>query len=224
MNSTGNDIVSLNAINRSRTKQPGFYSKILSASEQLLYNEPEFAAIPFEHFVWLLWSIKESAFKYLQRSNPDLIFSPTKFIVQQLQMPPGYGITNLETTETEGNGFDSRANHVKGMIKVGTATLYSRSIIYKELISSVVNGNDNFENTSWGIKLISKSHPSFQSTVAREFLVDRLSRLFQMDNCVIGKSSDGFPIVLEGKKELRIPVSLSHHDRLVAYSFQSDDF
>ena len=33
MISAGNDIVALNAINITRTKQPRFYSKILSAAE-----------------------------------------------------------------------------------------------------------------------------------------------------------------------------------------------
>ncbi len=53
MLSTGNDIVALNAINVTRTKQPQFYSKILTPSEAELYNQPDFAALPFEIFVWL---------------------------------------------------------------------------------------------------------------------------------------------------------------------------
>ena len=222
MISTGNDIVSLYATNSTRTKQFGFYSKILSASEQALNNEPELAAFPFENFVWLLWSIKESAFKYLQRINPELVFSPTKFVVKQFQIPFGYSVVNFDSTKTEGIGFDSKSKVVfKGTINFGCYSLYSRSIIYKELIFTVVNGLENFENTYWGVKLINNPSPQYQSMAVREFLSDRLHRLFPMENLVIGKSLHGFPILLKGSKEIAIPVSLSHHDRLIAYSLQT---
>src|ERR1700740_2467205 len=85
MISAGNDVVSLAAIDITRTNQHKFYSKILSDSEIPLYNEFSLAQIPFEHFVWLLWSIKESAYKFLQRNNPGLIFTPVKFVVNDLQ-------------------------------------------------------------------------------------------------------------------------------------------
>ncbi len=228
MTGTGNDIVSLNAINKVRTKQSRFYSKILSPSEETLYSKSAFASIPFENFVWLLWSIKESAFKYLQRTNPDLIFSPTKIIVHRLQTPSAYSVSSFDATELEGIGFDSRdakfcVSTIKGIIAYGPNTFYSRSIIYKELVVSVVNGDANFESTSWGIKWTDKCHPPFQSIAVRKFLVNRLYSLFQMDNLMIGKSSYGFPIVLEGSEEISIPISLSHHDHFVAYSFQSRD-
>ena len=67
MISTGNDIVALGLINKQRTCEPRFYSKILSASEQALYHQSEFTALPFEHYVWLLWSVKESTYKFLKR-------------------------------------------------------------------------------------------------------------------------------------------------------------
>jgi phosphopantetheinyl transferase (holo-ACP synthase) len=220
MTSTGNDIVSLNTINIARTKQSRFYSKILSDTEKALYYEAEFAAIPLENFVWLLWSIKESAYKYLQRNKPELIFTPTKFVVTQLQPPFEYNITNFAATETEGTGFDSE-KVFKGIITFGADTLYTRSLMYRELIVSVVNGDENFENTYWGIKLIDNPDPEYQSMAVRAFLINRLHRLFLLDDLTIGKNALGFPIVLNGGKETDIPVSLSHHDHFVAYSFQS---
>ena len=221
MTSAGNDIVSLNAINSNRTKQSWFYSHILSSTEEAIYEKPEIAALPFEYFVWLLWTIKESAYKYLQRIKPDLIFSPTKFIVQELQIPSGFIVTNFEGSKTEDTGFENNSTIIKGIINVGPDTIFSRSIIYKELITSVVNGDENFENICWGIKLINKSDAQYQSTAVRQLLITRLQRLLRNDNLAIGKSPHGFPILLEGGNETTIPVSISHHDRLVAYSFQS---
>jgi phosphopantetheinyl transferase (holo-ACP synthase) len=220
MLSTGNDIVSLNAINITRTKQPGFYSKILCDAEKSLYKELEPAAIPFENLVWLLWSIKESAYKYLQRIQPGLIFSPAKFVVKQLQRPFEYSVTNFGATEAQGAGFDSNTVF-KSTVTFGPDTLYSRSLMYRELIVTVVNGDENFENTYWGVKLIDKSDPEFQSNAVRAFLVARLNKFFQLDDLIVGKSPDGFPIILKGNEKIGIPVSLSHHDQLVAYSFQS---
>jgi len=219
MNSTGNDIVSLNAIDITRTKQYRFYSKILSTTEKELYRNAKFTAIPFENFVWLLWSIKESAFKYLQRIRPDLIFSPTKFVVKQLHLLSDPIITNFEAKQTEGIGFDGK-DSINGMIAFGAYILYSKSLIYNELIVSVVNCDENFENTAWGIKLIDKSDPHCQSMEVRTLLVNKLNSLFSADNISIGKNSNGVPTVMKENKTLPISVSLSHHDRLVAYSFQ----
>lgn len=157
---------------------------------------------------------------------PDLIFSPTKFIVQQLQFPHGYTVGNFEATETEGIGFDTMdtkyfVDSIKGAIQLGSVTLYSRSFIYKELIVTIVNGDENFENTCWGIKFINKPDPPSQSKAVRIFLMNRLHQLFQKDNLVISKSPYGFPILLEGSEEMPISISLSHHDHFIAYSFQS---
>ncbi|MDB4902835.1 MAG: 4-phosphopantetheinyl transferase superfamily protein [Mucilaginibacter sp.] len=219
MRSTGNDIVSLNAINKTRTKQSGFYSKILSPTEKNLYHESGFAKMPFETFVWLLWSLKESAFKYLQRINPELIFSPIKFAVNHLQLPAGNKIKNFEIKQTEGVGFKNM-DIFKGKIIFGSDILYSISIINPEYIVSIVNGTENFENIGWGIKLIKNSDPNYQSIAVREFLIDKLKTVLQFDNLVIGKNQQGIPIVLkEGSEEETLPVSLSHHHFLVAYSY-----
>jgi phosphopantetheinyl transferase (holo-ACP synthase) len=219
MLSTGNDIVSLNAINKTRTNQPGFYSKILADAERVLYRELEPAGISFENFVWLLWSIKESAYKYLQRNTPGLVFSPTRFVVQRIEPPFGYATTNIESSETEGTGFGNRPV-LKSVITFGSDTLYSKSFIYRELIVSVVNVNDDFGKTNWGVKFISSADPAYQSKAVRLFLLGRLNKLLQLDGLTIDKSPDGIPIVLNHDERIEIPVSLSHHDQWVAYSFQ----
>jgi len=219
MISTGNDIISLNAINITRTKQEKFYSKILSPTEKELYSQAEFAAIPFENFVWLLWSIKESAYKYLKRINPGLVFIPIKFSVKKLLIPHGYALTNFEATQLEGTGFNN-IPALKGIITIGADTLYSNSLIYRELIVSVVNDNENFENVCWGIKLIERADPEYQSTEARKFLAERLQGFLHFYEFVISKNAVGIPTVLKEDGELPVAVSLSHHEGLVAYSFQ----
>jgi len=63
MISTGNDIVAFKAINVTRTKQQNFYSKIITDSEKTLYDEQFSDRLPFEQFIWLALSVKESVFK-----------------------------------------------------------------------------------------------------------------------------------------------------------------
>jgi phosphopantetheinyl transferase (holo-ACP synthase) len=223
MISSGNDIVSLNAINITRTKQYRFYSKILSSTEKALYNQAAFASIPFENFVWLLWSIKESAYKYLKRNSPDLVFIPIKFEVTQLLIPSGYVLANFEGIQMEGAGFGN-IPALKGVVTFGIHTLYSASLLYPELIVSVVNGDENFENVCWGVKLIGENEANNQSIEVRKFLIDRLQHILHLDALVMGKTSGGIPVVLNEGEELAVAISLSHHERFVGYSFQQDSF
>jgi phosphopantetheinyl transferase (holo-ACP synthase) len=214
MISTGNDIVALKAINIARTKQPNFYKKIISVSEKDLYDQQLSGKILLENFVWLLWSIKESVYKYLQRSTPELVFSPTKITVSKLYLPPGD-----QATELEGQGFDEDAVY-KGIAMFGDQVLYSRSIITGEFIFSVVSHEDDFANTCWGIQLTSSTDPAYQSRAVRAFLGDKLNRLFPDSVLSISKSIHGYPILLKDGIETPMPVSLAHHDHYVAYSSQ----
>jgi len=219
MISTGNDIISLNAINITRTKQPRFYSKILSGAERSLYNTPEFAAIPLASFVWLLWSVKESAYKFLKRIDPELVFTPIKFEVEQLHVPATFTITHVEPEEFEGLGFDDRPV-LKGILSKGDIKLYSRSLVYDNLILSVVNSTDDFDNIYWGIKSIGNADHHTQSAAVREFLVASLQNVLDDEDITISKTPQGIPVLLSGGKVTQIPVSLSHHEHLIAYSFQ----
>ena len=220
MINSGNDIISLDAINVNLTKQPQFYSKILTDAEVTLYKEEGFEEMPFENFVWLLWSLKESAFKFLQRNQPLMIFSPTKFVVKHLSMPLRFSETKFNKSQIEDYGFDDEMAF-KGIITIASDVLFSRSLVYQELIVSVVNDHSNFENTWWGIKLIDKPDPKTQSMAVRKFLADKLQLLFHFDELRIAKSPHGYPIVLNENKEVAISVSLSHHEHWVAYSFST---
>lgn len=217
MISAGNDIVCINATDIPRTKQSRFYSRILSPPELALYSKPEYAATPFEHFVWLFWSIKESAFKYLQRANPLLVFSPTKFVVTQLDIPLGFTIGNLAEKEMAQRGFGDSV--IKGIIAYADFKLSSRSLIYRETIASVVNSDENFEDIFWGIKSVNYISPDNQSTEARAFLSGALNQQFGAKNVAICKTSDGIPFLSLYNGKTTLPVSLSHHGNFVGYSF-----
>lgn len=217
MNSTGNDIVSLNEIDITRTRQPRFYSKILAASEIAAYDRYK-AVITFENFVWLSWSIKESAYKFLQRNNPGLVFSPTRCIVTKLEIPSEYLTIDESNTVLQGTGFDDQPVF-KGVITVGAQSLYSRSIVNSEFIFSAVNQDNDFDETGWGLKWINDASSDNQSAEVRSFLLAKLKSELSSDDLQIAKNDQGCPVLVN--VEMHIPVSLAHHGHWVGYSYQT---
>lgn len=221
MKSAGNDIVALKAINRQRTNHFRFYSKILSVSEQSLYYRHGFAEMPFEKFVWLLWSIKESVYKFLKRAVPGLVFSPAKIIIQGIDPPYRRTITRFGGIQWENKNNESCKEFYKGVIVFGSDIFYYRSKIHDELIATVVSNDENFENIWWGVKSIDHAAYDNQSKAVRAFILNRLNSILPggNDDLRIGKCPLGYPVVLKRAKEMNIPVSLAHHDHFIAYSF-----
>ena len=216
MKSAGNDIVALRSVDKQRTSQFRFYSKILSAPEQVLYHQPQFTEMPFENYVWLLWSVKESAYKYLKRIHPRLLFSPTKFVIQYIIIPSGPFMSAFKNTHWESTG--NRKEFYSGMLIYDSYVFYFRSKISEDWIATVVNDNEDFENVCWGIESIDDESYYHQSKAARTLLLKRLSSFFPGD-FQVKKSPIGYPIILKGTQNMRISASLAHDDRFVAYSF-----
>jgi len=198
MISTGNDIVALGSINKQRTCEPRFYSKILSVAEQQLYRQPELAALPFENYIWLLWSVKESAFKYLKRNNHQLIFSPVTINVLTVNAHPD--------------------QHYSGSLQFGLDSLFFRSIITNDWISTVVNGEDNFEYIFNDVQLIERDDYQYQSATVRKFALDKLNAFFDGE-FELEKSELSYPVLVKNGERIDTPVSLSHDGYFVACSF-----
>ena len=215
MKSAGNDIVALNAIDIHRTRDIRFYSKFITSSELAIQQQP--VALPFEIFVWLLWSVKESAYKYLKRHDAGLLFSPVKFIVEQLNIPAHFILTHFD-----GNHWDSEetpGNYLTGTVSYGNTRLYFRSYLTEDFITSVVDANEQFENVSWGIQLIENTDHQHQSQEVRNFALIKLKALLAIDDLWIVKSEIGYPVVMEGGIPLEVDLSFAHHDKWVGYSF-----
>jgi len=218
MISAGNDIVSLEAVNVTRSKSPEFYAKILHPAEEKLYNTLDPSILPFVEYVWLLWSVKESAYKYLRRLDHTTPFIPVRLEVQSVGFPPGFARSSIGTEELTGCGFASLAT-VSGSIIFEGITLFYRTLFYNELIASVVNDSDNFEDIHWGLKWTPDRTYAHQSALVREFAVGSLQLALGLSGLVIDKNELGVPIVLKDVIELDMPISLSHHGVWVGYSF-----
>ncbi|MEO7215138.1 4'-phosphopantetheinyl transferase superfamily protein [Mucilaginibacter sp.] len=216
MISTGNDIVALDLIDINRTKQVRFYTQILSSSEQRLYQQLICPQLSFELYLWLLWSAKESAYKYLKRLTPELVFSPTQIIIQDLKFP-GSQKEDINTVLWQTTAGDVFYN---GTIVHLSTTLYFRSKISASWIATVVNHQESFQNIYWGVKSIRENSAESQSVEARSFLIDKLRPYF--NDLHIKKSPVGYPVIFNNGNELNIPVSIAHHGNYVSYSFVLD--
>jgi len=221
--STGNDIIALRSVDKQRTSLFRFYSKILSVSEQSLYHQPQWENMPFENYVWLLWSVKESVYKYLKRSIPDLVFSPTKICIQNIKIPPVTLMNEFRCVQWENTGYEEE--FYRGKIIYGLHVFYFRSKITENWIATVVNDDENFDNVCWGIQSIDEAGYYHQSKAAQTLLLNKLNTFFSFD-LQVKKSPVGYPVILNGLQEMQIPVSLSHDDCFVAYSFllNSDNY
>jgi phosphopantetheinyl transferase (holo-ACP synthase) len=218
MFSTGNDIVSLADINVLRTQEPVFYKKILSEAEIIQYQQEYSGAISFINYVWLLWSIKESGYKYLQRIDPELLFSPTKFVVNNLVCPLKSRTEPFNGSIIEQKGFEEETVHT-ARVTHGKNTLRSRSTFYPDMVHSVVHHTESFDSVNWGIKTITSTDAKSQSEAVRAFLLNKLKTVFFDNQLQVSKSKHGVPFVMHRQKQIPILVSFSHHKQFIAYSF-----
>lgn len=212
MKSAGNDIVALKAIDRQRTCRPEFYSKFITPSELAVYSPN---SLSFENFVWLLWSVKESAYKYFKRNNAELVFSPAKNIIQSLEKVNSDQIIKFEW---EGS---RAAKFFKGSVLYNSNNLYFQAMLHPEFIATVVNDEADFKNVYCGVKLIDSSDSTTQSAGVRSFKLNQLGSLFPNDLLSIAKSPVGYPVLLNNGSEVDSCLSFAHHGHFVAYSFRN---
>jgi phosphopantetheinyl transferase (holo-ACP synthase) len=217
MQSTGNDIVALNLVDTKRSNDSRFYSRIISASEKEYYERSAFAAIGFDYFLWLCWSVKESAYKYLKRNDPALLFSPTRIIVRHITIPVHSQMEGMKDKEWNGLAFDEQSYH--GTVMAGDSIYYFRSKLFHELITTVVSEDEKFENTFWGYASINNSGADQQSRSVRSFLLQNLRSVLPGNELRIEKAPGNYPVLFNGTNELNIPISFAHHGIFVAYSY-----
>lgn len=207
MISVGNDIVALKAVDLQRTELPAFYSKFITEAELALHEQ---SALPFTTFVWLLWSVKESAYKYFKRLDTSLVFSPIKIIVEQLTQADSFNSGKLLCDVAVKDCYAIAATF-DGM------TLYLKSISSDEFIATTIAG----ANVYWGIKSITASDYESQSAAVRLIALDAVSHVITSNDLWIDKHPEGgYPILMHDHSPVNVPISFAHHDRYVSYAFQ----
>jgi phosphopantetheinyl transferase (holo-ACP synthase) len=202
MTSTGNDIVALQNTQPEKTNLPRFYSRILTIDEKNVYDQAVCPQLAFDHYTWLCWSIKESAYKFNKRKFPELVFAPLKITIKEL-LPPA----------PDADGY------YRCRVSYGHEILFSRSLIRDGVIITVVSEDEQFTDTHWGFKPIGSSAYADQSSAVRAFALQHLSTALSRNDLQLQIDQHGCPIVLAGQQRLDMPLSLAHHGTYVAWSF-----
>jgi phosphopantetheinyl transferase (holo-ACP synthase) len=215
LTSTGNDIVALQLINTERTHKKSFYSKILCSEEVSLYTQINLPGLSFENYIWLLWSVKESVYKFCKRHNPRLLFSPTRIKIQEVSFPVTQQDAGANATQ-EGFSF-LKEDAYCCQVSFNAKTYYGRSFINDELIFSVVNNEDDFQNIYWGIQHIQDDAYVTQAKAVRSLALDKLKKIVSSNNLLITKTTTGYPEVVQHP---HIKLSFAHHGKFVAYSLR----
>jgi len=211
-NSSGNDLVYLPATRSERTRLPRFYSRILTAAEVEGFARFVGSGLPFDHYVWLCWSVKESVYKYQKRLFPELVFAPLRIEVQQIDPPCG---------DLDFYAGIVVAQRLVGPTSVAGQTLFSRTWVRDGVIVTIVSEDQQFTDTHWDFSAIDSATYADQSAAVRKLALGELSSVLSRDDLRLEKDAAGCPIVLAGDQPLAIPISLAHHERFIAYSFCS---
>ena len=217
MISAGNDIVALNS-RSARAGSKRFYSKILCDQELALYNGQIRLALPLYQYVWLIWSVKEAVYKFQQQSNGLLRFAPKKMRVQNIRLRESQ---DAGFTENAGNGMREWQNNRSCHCTVISheQVFYTRSFIYSDYIHTVANNHPCFDNISWCVRQITQTDYDTQSGEVRLFLLKRLREIFPGTPLRIGKHSSGYPLLLNNDSVMPVPLSFTHDEQFIAWSF-----
>ncbi len=194
----GNDIVDLKkAAKDSNWQRRGFLDKTFTTEEQGLI----FSAKNKDQMVWLLWSIKEAAYKVYVQETETPFFNPKQ-------------LKSCLVSETEGLvsvfGFDYT-----------TTSEITDDWIHSYTISQAKSHPDEEKKTGFS-KSFSIDETSFisQSTAVRRKLIDHVSKANKIpkSHLKVAKDSCGIPFLKIADDPLKKRFSLSHHGRFGAFA------
>jgi len=187
----GNDIVDLKlAAMQSNWKHNRFLDKVFTKDEQeFIFN----SKTPFK-MVWMLWSMKESAYKMYVQQTSKRFFNPKKL---QCKL----------TSETEGT------------VEVNGKEYITKSQINNNFIYTIASSITDENILSTAFKLNNSSY-SFQHEESHRKLIDVISKKQRLSSkdIHVKKNKVGVPKLFLNTKELPTSFSISHHGHYGAYA------
>ncbi|WP_080053849.1 4'-phosphopantetheinyl transferase family protein [Spirosoma aerolatum] len=187
----GNDIVDLTqARKESNWQRKGFFQKLFTAHEQYLIN----TADDPERMVWLLWSMKESAYKANFRQTSLRRFAPQKISCQ---------LTAITETEATGSVFYE-------------LTYQAKTILTSTYIASLAFSVANSSNVQQQTIHLDRTARLYQSVQVRQKLLQYCSWKLSVpaSDILLSQQANGIPDLIVAQSDSQsmiIPVSISHH-------------
>jgi phosphopantetheinyl transferase (holo-ACP synthase) len=190
----GNDVIDLqDDETRAGSQHPRFDARVFDGDELVMLRE---SADP-DRLRWLLWAAKESAYKLLRRTLPDLPFIPRRFVVRT-------SAPHAATVAASGHvvpiRYDCGHDFVHG-----------------------VAGCHGAGATLAAVRRIESCRADASSEV-RLFAAESIARLIRIESRDLRVDHDGrMPVLLRCGRPLPGTLSLSHHGRYVAFAFAAPD-
>ena len=194
----GNDIVDrAQAKRESNWQRKGFLNKLFTPSEQQLIQ----SAIDPECLVWLLWSMKESAYKATTRKTGKRVFNPKKI-----------SCTLTTWSDEAAEGFVVYEEEYR-----------TRSLITPNYIASVAFPANQLPIPEQVVILLERADNQHQSTQLRTSVLEHYAAVSPVADKELQVFSDknGLPaLVIKNslQETVSLPISISHHGHYGAFS------
>ncbi|MBI2269140.1 MAG: 4'-phosphopantetheinyl transferase superfamily protein [Bacteroidetes bacterium] len=208
----GNDIVDMeDGRNLNRSGQKRFLDKLFTPSEQQLISASDMP----DHMIWVLWSIKESAYKVVNRSTGIRSYVPLSYKVQLSSALLKSKMINRENSS--GVKFLDSSISALGF-KLFAKTLVTRNFIYSHASSEF----SYLKHVKWNIEKTTATKPEQQSHTIRESAKKHIAQTQRIEMSEISISNDeGRPpcVQINHKSINKIDLSFTHDGPYLAYSY-----
>jgi phosphopantetheine--protein transferase-like protein len=186
----GNDVVDLaQAAKDSNWRRPRFLDRIFTAQEQESISNSNNK----DQTVWLLWSLKEAAYKAYVQETGHKFFNPKKLRCQI-----------MSSTE--------------GIVEISKRMYRTTSRLTEDFIHSIASTEAHEQNLNACFPL-SKTDHGFQSEAVRSVLIETLSKdkSFRSTNLQVRTDDLGIPSLYSEDIRLSKRLSFSHHGAYGAF-------
>jgi len=196
----GNDIIDLNLADRHAWKRKRYLDKVFTASEQrLIQNSNDPGTL-----LWILWSMKESAYKLHVREHFYQALNPTKFLCffdQELEFASG----------------DSSQGRVEGRVRAGDQVFLTNTIFNQDCIHTLALINSRVKIQG---DMMSGDCPNQLREKLVEALVESCSTPSDLtcNEVKFHKDKNGIPFVTDEKRSFSKACSISHHGKFGAFA------
>ena len=187
----GNDIVDLKRIT-TNWRRPRFLGKAFTLTEQT-YIE---ASKNKDQMVWLLWSMKEAAYKAYVKQYQDQFFNPKRLECELI-------------------------SEVKGKVYVGHQVYETSSTCTQDYVYTIAKLNDQSQVKSFIFKSENLDYRSLSKALkAKSLRAISITYDFAYEGLSIRKNSLGIPEIFHHSESLPITISLTHCGRFSSVAYK----
>lgn len=208
----GNDIIDMeDERNLNRFRQKRFLDKLFNPSEQNLIAASDMP----DHMVWALWSIKESAYKVVNRLTGIRSYAPLLYEVQL-----DSALIKSKMINAENN---SGVEYLNSSISASGFKLFAQTLVARNFIYSHASPEYSYLNhLKWNIEKTNATKPQQQSHIMRESAKKHIAQnsKIRISEILISNDRSKPPLVrINHKFTDKIDLSLTHDGPYLAYSY-----